>query len=253
MSNPDSLHCTRIEFIATGKAGYRSALHGSPDQRIPRRVARGLREAGVQFDQPRSCRIRYMVLAEHLTCPNCGYDLYAIPEVRCPECGFRYDAGALRSIVASEDWIRFTAARCIIVRTALAAALAFPAACERIGVSGWAQFWLVAVAYVATFLTWVVVSDSYGGLVSVPNLLRLFVVLVFSLRFILGFLPLLSLVGSIVALALAWVVRIRDWPALSPPETVRSPIWRRPIERYSLAATSILILATTLVLIASIP
>ena len=194
-----------------------------------------------------------MVLQEHLACPSCGYDLHGIPAVRCPECGFRYDADALRSIVASEDWTRFTAARCIVIRAVLATALAFPEACERIGVYGWTQFSLAAVVYVATFLTWVTVSGSYGGMISVPNLLRLFVVLVFSLRFILGFLPLISLVGSVVALVLAWVVRIRDWRAMSPPETVRSPVWRRVVERYSLAANSTLILATILVLIASMP
>lgn len=31
-------------------------------------------------------------------CPSCGYNLYGIPEVRCPECGFRYDLRAVRSL-----------------------------------------------------------------------------------------------------------------------------------------------------------
>ncbi len=36
-----------------------------------------------------------MTLAKHLACLECGYDLHGIPEVRCPECGFHYDAKAL--------------------------------------------------------------------------------------------------------------------------------------------------------------
>ncbi len=194
-----------------------------------------------------------MVLEEHLTCPKCGYDLHGIPDVRCPECGFGYDADALRSIVAAEDWLRFTAARCVVLRAVLAAALAFPAVCDRIGVSGWTRFWLVAVACVAAAVTWIVVSEAYGSLVSVPNLFRLLVFFVLAIYLILRALPLLAFIGSIVAPALAWLVRIRDWPALSPPESIRSPIWRRSVERYSLAGTSILALATILVLIASIP
>lgn len=31
-------------------------------------------------------------------CPDCGYDLRGIPEGACPECGFRYDRQAVRSL-----------------------------------------------------------------------------------------------------------------------------------------------------------
>lgn len=31
-------------------------------------------------------------------CPSCGYNLYGIPEERCPECGLRYDLRAVRTL-----------------------------------------------------------------------------------------------------------------------------------------------------------
>ncbi len=33
-------------------------------------------------------------------CPQCGYDLWGIPEQRCPECGFRYQWAAIRRMSA---------------------------------------------------------------------------------------------------------------------------------------------------------
>ncbi len=35
-------------------------------------------------------------------CPQCGYDLRAIPEERCPECGFRYDREGI--LAMNRDW-----------------------------------------------------------------------------------------------------------------------------------------------------
>ncbi|MCP4589601.1 MAG: hypothetical protein GY842_02545, partial [bacterium] len=31
-------------------------------------------------------------------CPECGYNLYGIPEHRCPECGFGFDQSAVREL-----------------------------------------------------------------------------------------------------------------------------------------------------------
>ena len=194
-----------------------------------------------------------MVLQEHLGCPKCGYDLHGIDEVRCPECGFGYDADALRSMAESEDGMRLAAARSMVLRATIAATLAVPAVCDRFGISGWTRFWLVVVAYMAAFLSWIVVTDADAGMVSVPGLFRRFVLFALLMRFVLRYVPLVAFVCSVVALSLAWYVRICNWPPLSPRENLRLPSWRRRIDRYSLVGNLILALATILVLIVSIP
>lgn len=51
-------------------------------------------------------------------CPQCGYDLFGIPEDRCPECGFGYQRAAIRNL--ADDY----AARMLVVsRRVVTAAL----------------------------------------------------------------------------------------------------------------------------------
>ncbi|UCE59785.1 MAG: hypothetical protein JSU63_20375 [Phycisphaerales bacterium] len=100
------------------------------------------------------------MLEEHLACPQCGYDLHGIPEIRCPECGFKYDAAALRSMAVSAEWTRLAAARELIVRAAMAAALTLPAACDRVGISSLGHLYVLALVYGAVFLVWMVLTAS---------------------------------------------------------------------------------------------
>ncbi len=51
------------------------------------------------------------MIDEDLYCPQCGYNLRGIPEDRCPECGFGYDRGAIRSESISEAFNRYAASR----------------------------------------------------------------------------------------------------------------------------------------------
>lgn len=185
---------------------------------------------------------------EHLACPQCGYDLHGIPEVRCPECGFRYDWAALRSLGASTAWMRLAVARRVVIKATIAGALVLPGVCDRLGVHGWAQFGVFAVAYMSAFLTWVFLSDAYRGLGSIPTLLMVFLAGPVAFRYtpIVGFL----VAGGVVTLASAWFNRLVDWPALSPAENVRSPGLRLSVVRYSVAATSVLILASFLLILA---
>ncbi|MHC4698097.1 MAG: hypothetical protein ACYTFA_15295 [Planctomycetota bacterium] len=191
-----------------------------------------------------------MTLEEHLACPKCGYDLHGIPEIRCPECGFRYDAAALRSMAASAEWTRLAVAQDLIVRAAIAGALAVPAVCERAGISGSAQFAVIAVAYVAVFLTWTVLTEAYRGLAPMPNLVMLYAAIAVGIGYLLQVFPAGVLAVGVVVLAFAWFIRLRNWPRLSPPENIRPAGLRRSVARYSIVATSLLVFASLLVLFA---
>ncbi|UCC29102.1 MAG: hypothetical protein JSU86_12970 [Phycisphaerales bacterium] len=190
-----------------------------------------------------------MTLEDHLACPKCGYDLHGIPEVRCPECGFRYDAAALRSMAASAEWIRLVAARMLIVRATLAAALTIPAVLDHLGISGLSFFCVTAVAYLAAFLTWAVLTDVYTGPTSIPTLLVVLLGFGAFIRCIGHAGPWVSLAAGAVFLLLAWMVRIRYWPTLPPPSNTPSTELRRSVVRHSVAGTVLLLVASLLVVI----
>lgn len=186
------------------------------------------------------------MLEEHLACPKCGYDLHGIPEARCPECGFGYDAAALRSVATYAEWVRLGVAQRLIVRATIAAAFALPVVCARLGAAGWMQLCVAIAAYAAAFLTWVFLTDAYRGWASGPSLLALFIGLGVGIGLALRVLPMSALVGAFAVLASAWWVRLRNWPTLPPSENSESAELRRSVERYSRAGTLLLILATLL-------
>ena len=188
-----------------------------------------------------------MTLDEHLTCPKCGYDLYGIPEVRCPECDFRYDAAALRSIAASGEWIRLVAARTLILRASVAAALAVPTVLDRFAISGLALLFVVGVVYFAAFLTWVALTDSYVGLASIPNLIIVFLGIGLAFVFVGNAEPWISFGLATVFLFFACTARTRRWPKLPPPGNAPSTELRRSVVRHSVAGNVLLIVASLLV------
>lgn len=194
-----------------------------------------------------------MTLEDHLACPKCGYDLHGIPEVRCPECGFRYDAAALRSMAASAEWIRLVAARMLIVRATLAAALTAPAVLNRLGISGLSSFCVIAVAYLAAFLTWAVLTDAYVGLASIPTLLMVLLGVGLFVTCIGHAVPWASLGVGTVFLLLAWMVRIRYWPRLAPPSNTPSAGLRRSVVHHSVTGTVLLLVASLLVVTVLVP
>jgi hypothetical protein len=187
------------------------------------------------------------MLEQHLPCPKCGYDLHGIPAVRCPECGFRYDADALRSVHESAETKRLTTARGIIVRGVAATALALPAVCERAGVTGWPQLLIVAFVYLVAFATWIVMSDEYRGLVSVPNLILLIVAVGLALGLAIRVSRFVVLMAGCVVLAQAWQMRLRDWPSLPTVHDETATEFRRVVDRYSLAATTVLVVTSLFV------
>ncbi len=191
-----------------------------------------------------------MMLEEHLACPKCGYDLHGIPEVRCPECGFRYDAAALRSMAVSAAWLRLVTARDLIVQAAIAAALVVPAACDRLGVAGWADVGVSAGAYVGAFLAWMLFTDAYRGLASVPHLVALFAAAAVGFAFVVASLPVVALGIGVANLVFAWFIRLRDWSTSFAPTNVGSAELRRSAAHHSLGGMLVLIAASLLVLIA---
>ena len=57
-------------------------------------------------------------------CPQCGYNLRAIPENRCPECGFGYNRAGIESLSKYRGAASFEASREIIVFSAVSALFA---------------------------------------------------------------------------------------------------------------------------------
>lgn len=189
-------------------------------------------------------------LDEHLPCPQCGYDLHGLPEVRCPECGFRYDAEAIRTLASAEYWIRLNCSRTIMLYATCATALAIPHVCDHLGIQGWSQFGVNAVAFVVAFLTWVVVRDEYRGAVSIPNLMTLFAATALAFSLAIRHAPFITLIGSVVALGLAWRIRIYHWSAMSPPGNPELTEMHEEATRRSRTATAILTVASVVFMFA---
>ena len=185
----------------------------------------------------------------HLACPNCGYDLHGIPQVRCPECGFGFDHAALRSLADSADWVRLAAARAVIVRASIAAALWMPLVVAKIGGSGFVLFVVTAAAYLSAYVITLVVTDAYKGPESLPGLITLFVTLGVALVLVLSTASVVVLVVGLVLLVHGWYVRLFKWVALAPSSNVRSTDVRRSVARHSIGATCLLIAASLLLLV----
>ena len=55
------------------------------------------------LDRDRQSLLREVRAAGYRKCPTCGYLLAGLPDAgACPECGYRYEMGALR-----EEWMRW--------------------------------------------------------------------------------------------------------------------------------------------------
>lgn len=190
------------------------------------------------------------MLQQHLACPKCGYDLHGIPAVRCPECGFRYDAAVLRSISASADWVRLIVARSAIVRATIAAGLAVPSVCHTLGATGWLLLLIMFATYAAVFVTWLEMTEAYHGPHSVPTLVRLFVGCGIGLTLLFWRLgPAVSMAG-VFFLAAAWLKRLRDWPTLPTPPSAEPTDFRRFVDRHTRACSITLVASSLLVLLA---
>jgi ribosomal protein L37E len=91
---------------------------------------------------------------QHLSCPKCGYDLYGLPAIRCPECGFRYDTAALRALAVETDWIRLAVAQDVTKWAASAAFLSLPGAMAQLGLDLVARLVILIVVSTLAFFAW---------------------------------------------------------------------------------------------------
>ena len=57
----------------------------------------------------------HMATDEEVFCPQCGYNLFGIPERRCPECGFGFDREAVQSLAQEYVGTRWTVYRRVII------------------------------------------------------------------------------------------------------------------------------------------
>lgn len=61
-----------------------------------------------------------MDTGHHLRCPQCGYDVFGIPEHRCPECGFGFEHAAILDLARQQLRTERARARHAVGRAALA-------------------------------------------------------------------------------------------------------------------------------------
>jgi ribosomal protein L37E len=87
--------------------------------------------------------------AAHVICPQCGYDLFGIPEERCPECGFGYDYAAIRAVSYKHCLACISVERCSITCTALATALVISPLSDVLGCPVEGRRMLVGGAFLA--------------------------------------------------------------------------------------------------------
>jgi len=192
-----------------------------------------------------------MILTKHLACPQCGYDLHGIPDVRCPECGFHYDAKALVWVATFDEAARLAAARTLIARATVVAALTVPVGCPGVGFYGRVTIGLLMACFLGAFITWVVYTDHYDGINSIPLLS-----LIFSgaaIFYWLGLLifPLGLLICGAYVLLTAWVTRLGDYTPPPPPTNVRYADLHLSAQRQCLVGDILLVAATLLVLVVS--
>ena len=184
----------------------------------------------------------------NLLCPRCGYDLRALREGRCPECGFGYDHAALRDISRERVARRDSMARWILVRAAVALvcfALAAVAAMDSPSL-GWSFFWkwvisILLFAFTIRYQDWTPVYPHHFG--SAPSLHGPHVLLSVLFACVVVAVPIVGVIlGSIVLVHAWWVmlsVRPEGEVSVQPLEVARSGRWLRPLSWATLGIASL--------------
>ncbi len=179
--------------------------------------------------------------SEHLSCPQCDYDLYGIPELRCPECGFRFDRAALKDLAACADWQRWAVARDVIVRTGWAVPLAIASIAGGPWMPGPTLVVLCFAAYIAAFIVWVVLTGGWQPQQAPTPLSVRFFVGLFGLAYLVFIFPGLAVYVAAIPLGSAAVTRLYFWPKLAPEANVSDSSLRQSVARHSVVADFVLL------------
>ncbi len=186
------------------------------------------------------------MIDEDLYCPQCGYNLRGIPEDRCPECGFGYDRGAVRSESISEAFNRYAASRNAIGYAIFAVACSLAHLTSQ---SRWIQTTGAALAFgVVVCAVLIPFTKTAGFRDWLPELSFFYWLLIPMALFLWGRSD-LALAGAGVGVVLGWITFLGHLSAKSLTAANLSEDLRLHLKRYRIACTIILSGATVLTLL----
>jgi len=190
---------------------------------------------------------------DHLPCPNCGYDLFGIPEDRCPECGFRYTFAPLTAFASDCERVRCSAAGDIIKST-VAAALAVPLLLTQTGLSPPVQLVLVMSMNATACFLWFFLGNAYQGPLSIPN----FLLLLAAFLWLAPISPLSmmtpeSLLTGFIFLSMGWKSQIQLWAVERELASFQTSAWPTSSTRGQFVATFVLPVSTALFTASLVP
>ncbi len=164
--------------------------------------------------------------------------------MRCPECGFHYDAPALRQLAYGIDWLRLAIARALAAEATIALVLA---TCfiviHRLGVT-LSSLGLILMLYAAGFVVWARLDGPFSGVAALPALVTTAAGGAAILVIVACKVPVLLLWGGGALLLHAWFLRLYDWPTLTPVIDPDRAALRRLANRASVIGTALLATAT---------
>lgn len=143
-------------------------------------------------------------------CPACGYNLYGIPEERCPECGLRYDLRAVQSVArsnanASTDFACYLMAWSIVTIGLMCAPMALMC---RLGIFG--AIMLASVVLIAgLFLRRVLYTTEPGEWMEEPGTLLLGAVACLGVAVVVAQLPDVGRLAATGLMTHLWVIQIQ--------------------------------------------
>ncbi len=186
------------------------------------------------------------MIKEDLYCTQCGYNLRGIPENRCPECGYGYNRGAVRSESVFEAFNRYAASR-----NAIGYAI-FAVACAPAHLSSQSRLIQTIAAALAFGILLCALSIPIIKTAGIrdwfPDMSFFFWLLIPLVLFMWGRSG-VALVGAGVGVVLGWITFLGHLSSESHTAGNLSDDLQRHLKRYRIASIVILSGATVLTLL----